>query len=101
MGDKRIPPSPHKKKQTKTKTKNKTKQNKTQQKHKNDHSIIKIVISGLFTWCCYHCAVCMLGARTGECVCTPAFEPASDITLRTRIRTLGGIQVGLFIVSIT
>ena len=61
----------------------------------------KLVISGLFTWCCYPCAVCMLGSRTGECFCTPACVPASDITLRTRIRTLGGIQVGLFIVSIT
>jgi len=85
----------------KQKQKTKPKQNKTQQKHKNDHSIIKLVISGLFTWCCYHCAVCMLGSRTGECFCTPACVPASDITLRTRIRTLGGKQVGLFIVSIT
>ena len=66
---------------TKTKTKYKTNLNKTKQKHKNDHSIIKLVISGLFTWCCYPCAVCMLGSRTGECFCTPACVPASDITL--------------------
>jgi hypothetical protein len=43
--------------------------------------------------CCYSCAICQLASRTGECFCTPSCVPAADINLRTRIRTLGGIQV--------
>ena len=45
-----------------------------------------------FVCCCYSCAICQLASRTGECFCTPCCVPSADINLRTRIRTLGGIQ---------
>lgn len=46
----------------------------------------------LFTWFCYQCAMCQLASRTGECMCVTCFVPGAEINLRTRIRTLGGIQ---------
>ena len=50
-------------------------------------------ISGCcFVCCCYPCAICQLASRTGECLCTPCCVPSIEINLRTRIRTLGGIQ---------
>jgi hypothetical protein len=55
-----LTPLPPMKKIKKNKKTKQTNQNKTKQKHKNDHSVIKLAISGLFTWCCYPCAVCNL-----------------------------------------
>lgn len=45
----------------------------------------------LYTMCCYPCAVCSLASRTGECVCTPLCIPGTELILRARIRTIGGI----------
>ncbi|XP_063404133.1 cornifelin homolog [Mytilus trossulus] len=46
----------------------------------------------LLTCMCYPCSICYLGSRIGETMCMPLFVPASDITLRNKIRTVGGIK---------
>ncbi|XP_071138118.1 cornifelin homolog [Mytilus edulis] len=46
----------------------------------------------LLTCMCYPCSICYLGSRIGENMCMPLCVPASDITLRNKIRTVGGIK---------
>lgn len=50
---------------------------------------IKSCILGYF---CLPCTVCNVATRTGECCCMPFFVPGGTVVMRTRIRTLGGIQ---------
>ncbi|XP_053397032.1 PLAC8-like protein 1 [Mercenaria mercenaria] len=46
----------------------------------------------ILTYCCLPCALCNISSRVGECSCMPWFVPGALVALRTRIRTLGGIQ---------
>ncbi|XP_052088204.1 placenta-specific gene 8 protein-like [Mytilus californianus] len=46
----------------------------------------------LYTGFCYSCAMYNIAIRLGESSCTMCCVPAVDINIRTRIRTLGGIQ---------
>lgn len=46
----------------------------------------------LYTAFCYSCAMFSIGVRLGENNCTMCCVPAVDVNIRTRIRTLGGIQ---------
>ncbi|KAL5005597.1 hypothetical protein ScPMuIL_016755 [Solemya velum] len=48
--------------------------------------------SCLCTWCCLPCMLCTLSTRLGDCMCMPYCVPGSSIAMRTRVRTLGGIQ---------
>ncbi|XP_060593593.1 cornifelin homolog A-like [Ruditapes philippinarum] len=41
---------------------------------------------------CAPCVQCHLGTRIGECLCMPLFVQGALLTMRTRLRTLGGIQ---------
>lgn len=38
--------------------------------------------------------VCNIAVRLGDGACMPYVVPGSTIAMRTRLRTLGGIQVG-------
>ena len=53
------------------------------------------LFSVLLTCMCYPCSICYLGSRIGENMCMPLCVPASDITLRNKIRTVGGIKVNI------
>ncbi|XP_053374602.1 cornifelin homolog A-like [Mercenaria mercenaria] len=46
----------------------------------------------LFVVFCSPCVTCQLGTRIGECLFMPLFVPGAILTMRTRLRTLGGIQ---------
>lgn len=46
----------------------------------------------LFVMFCTPCAMCQLASSMGECMCMPMCVPAATITMRTRLRTLGGIR---------
>lgn len=41
---------------------------------------------------CTPCVMCQLSPRIGECLCMPLFVPGAALTMRTRLRTLGGVQ---------
>ncbi|XP_071170477.1 placenta-specific gene 8 protein-like [Mytilus edulis] len=43
-------------------------------------------------YCCLPCLTCSVASRIGECCCMHYFVPGGTINMRTRIRTLGGIQ---------
>mmetsp|Transcript_43567 Transcript_43567/g.69668 ORF Transcript_43567/g.69668 Transcript_43567/m.69668 type:complete len:121 (+) Transcript_43567:143-505(+) len=48
--------------------------------------------SCLMGFFCLPCTVCTVASRTGECCCMPYFVPGGTVVMRTRIRTIGGIQ---------
>ncbi|XP_061177272.1 placenta-specific gene 8 protein-like [Saccostrea echinata] len=52
-------------------------------------SDIKTCIIGYF---CLPCTLCNLASRTGECCCMPYFVSGGTVVMRSRIRTIGGIQ---------
>ena len=45
--------------------------------------------------CCMPCAICDISSRIGDCACMPFCVPGALLTARTRIRTLGGIEVSI------
>nr|XP_022293808.1 protein claret segregational-like isoform X3 [Crassostrea virginica] len=49
--------------------------------------------SCLMGFFCLPCTVCTVASRTGECCCMPYCVPGGTVVMRTRIRTIGGIQV--------
>ena len=57
--------------------------------------MFKLHIIGIWTWCCTCCVLADISAKLRENVCVTCCVPGSTITLRTRLRTLGGIQVSL------
>ncbi|XP_062611147.1 placenta-specific gene 8 protein-like [Saccostrea cucullata] len=52
-------------------------------------SDIKSCLIGNF---CFPCAVCNLASRTGECCLMPFCVSGGTVLMRSRIRTIGGIQ---------
>lgn len=46
----------------------------------------------IISWFCLPCMICSLSSRIGDCACMPYCVPGGSITMRSRIRTLGGIQ---------
>ncbi|XP_062611144.1 cornifelin homolog A-like [Saccostrea cucullata] len=52
-------------------------------------SDIKMCLLGL---CCTPCVLCHVASRTGECCCMPHCILGGSVILRSRIRTIGGIQ---------
>ncbi|KAK3096906.1 hypothetical protein FSP39_004622 [Pinctada imbricata] len=51
-------------------------------------------IKGFF---CLPCVICGIASRTGECCCMPFVVNGGLVAMRARIRTIGGIRVGLII----
>ena len=52
-----------------------------------------IYFVGIISYFCLPCMVCNLSSRTGDCACMPLCVPGGNIAIRSRVRTLGGIQV--------
>ncbi|XP_062611156.1 cornifelin homolog A-like [Saccostrea cucullata] len=50
---------------------------------------LKSCLLGFF---CLPCTVCSVASRTGECCCMPYCVQGGTVVLRSRIRTIGGIQ---------
>ncbi|XP_033739639.1 placenta-specific gene 8 protein-like isoform X1 [Pecten maximus] len=48
--------------------------------------------SCLMTFCCMPCMECRNASRLGECCCLPYCCVGSNVAMRARLRTLGGIQ---------
>ncbi|XP_071169966.1 cornifelin homolog B-like isoform X2 [Mytilus edulis] len=46
----------------------------------------------VISYLCLPCMVCNIAVRLGDGACMPYVVPGSTITMRTRLRTLGGIQ---------
>jgi hypothetical protein len=54
---------------------------------------INFIHSGMWGWCCPSCVLIDISARLGECAFVTSCVPGSLVTIRTRVRTLGGIRV--------
>ncbi|XP_070191239.1 placenta-specific gene 8 protein-like [Littorina saxatilis] len=48
--------------------------------------------SMLCTWCCFPCMMCRLATRLNECCCMPFCVAGAILPMRTKVRTMGGIQ---------
>ncbi|XP_045160075.1 cornifelin homolog B-like [Mercenaria mercenaria] len=46
----------------------------------------------MWTWCCPSCVLADISARLGECSFVTCCVPGGIATIRTRVRTLGGIR---------
>ncbi|XP_060598625.1 placenta-specific gene 8 protein-like [Ruditapes philippinarum] len=46
----------------------------------------------MWGWCCPSCVLIDISARLGECAFVTSCVPGSLVTIRTRVRTLGGIR---------
>ncbi|CAC5425994.1 unnamed protein product [Mytilus coruscus] len=46
----------------------------------------------VISYFCLPCMVCNLAVKLGDCACMPYVVPGSTVAMRTRLRTLGGIQ---------
>ncbi|XP_052243379.1 cornifelin homolog [Dreissena polymorpha] len=44
------------------------------------------------TWFCYSCMVCQISKKLGDCPLMPFCVPGSEVVMRARVRTLGGIR---------
>ncbi|KAK6169401.1 hypothetical protein SNE40_020465 [Patella caerulea] len=44
------------------------------------------------TCCCLPCMLCTLSSKIGDCACMPFFVPGGLLAMRSKLRTMGGIQ---------